>query len=162
MEALNQQLAAEGAPVMRMRLGVHSGMVLAGSIGSSERLEYAISGDTVKFASRIESLEKDRHDGLHGQRWGDLQVTGRLEPLETWELRNRAGRSGPRARSMRGLRRSRDRSGGGSAAPCDRRSPDDQRSPAINAGVLELEIVLAVGLSERPAVGVAGREVGKI
>ena len=88
MEALNQQLAAEGAPVMRMRLGVHSGMVLAGSIGSSERLEYAISGDTVKFASRIESLEKDRHDGLHGQRWGDLQVKGRLEPLETWELRN--------------------------------------------------------------------------
>jgi adenylate cyclase len=55
MEALNHQLAAEGAPVMRMRLGVYSGMVLAGSIGSSERLEYAISGDTVKCASRIES-----------------------------------------------------------------------------------------------------------
>jgi hypothetical protein len=33
---------------------------------------------------------------------------------------------------------------------------------AINAGVLELEFALAVGLSERPAVGVAGREVGKI
>lgn len=33
---------------------------------------------------------------------------------------------------------------------------------AIKAGVLELEIALAVGLSEHPAVGIAGREVGKI
>ena len=32
----------------------------------------------------------------------------------------------------------------------------------INAGMLELEIALAVGLSERPAVGVAGREVDKV
>jgi len=143
MEALNHQLAAEGVPVMRMRLGVHSGMLLAGLIGSSERLESAITGDTVTCASRIESLETDRHDGLHGQRWGAFQVKGRLEPLEIWELLEvaeagegsqaqalvrqeeaaRAGRSGPRARSMRGLRRWRDRSGGGSAAPCDRPGP---------------------------------------
>jgi adenylate cyclase len=57
-------------------------MLLAGLIGSSKRLEYAITGDTVKCASRIESLEKDRHDRLHGQRWGVFQVKGRLEPLE--------------------------------------------------------------------------------
>ena len=110
MEALNHQLAAEGAPAMRMRLGVHSGMVLAGSMGSSERLEYAIMGDTVNCASRIEGLEKDRHDGicrilvsgstfallypngrgddgLVWERWGEFQLKGRQEPLEIWELR---------------------------------------------------------------------------
>jgi len=59
MEALNHQLAAEGAPVMRMRLGVYSGMVLAGSIGSGERHESAIRGNTLTCASRSESLEKD-------------------------------------------------------------------------------------------------------
>jgi len=110
MEALNRQLEEEGGPAMRMRLGVHSGMVLAGSMGSSERLEYAIMGDTVNCASRIEGLEKERHDGtcrilvsghtfallypegrqddgLDWQCWGDFQVKGRLEPLEIWELR---------------------------------------------------------------------------
>lgn len=110
MEALNHQLLAEGAPAMRMRLGVHSGLVLAGSMGSSERLEYAIMGDTVNCASRIESLEKDRHegicrilvsgstfallypdgradDGLVWECWGEFQVKGRQEALEIWELR---------------------------------------------------------------------------
>jgi len=110
MEALNHQLPAEGAPAMRMRLGVHSGRVLAGSMGSSERLEYAIMGDTVNCVSRIESLEKDRHegicrilvsgstfallypedhqvDGLHWQCWGEFQVKERQEPLQIWELR---------------------------------------------------------------------------
>jgi adenylate cyclase len=84
--------------------------VLAGSMGSSERLEYAIMGDTVNCASRIEGLEKDRHDGicrilvsgstfallypngrgddgLVWERWGEFQLKGRQEPLEIWELR---------------------------------------------------------------------------
>lgn len=110
IEALNQQLAVEGSPAMRMRIGVHSGMVLAGSMGSSERLEYAIMGDTVNCASRIEGLEKERHegicrilvsgstfallypdgpgdDGLIWEPWGPFQVKGRQEPLEIWELR---------------------------------------------------------------------------
>ena len=90
MEALNHQLAAEGAPAMRMRLGVHSGMVLAGSMGSSERLEYAISGDAVNGASRIEGLEKDRHDGLcrilvSGHTFALLDPEGRSDDGLVWE-----------------------------------------------------------------------------
>jgi adenylate cyclase len=38
---------------------VHTGSVLAGAIGSRERLSYALVGDTVNLASRIQGLTKD-------------------------------------------------------------------------------------------------------
>ncbi|MFY8148023.1 MAG: adenylate/guanylate cyclase domain-containing protein, partial [Prochlorococcaceae cyanobacterium] len=117
LEQLNRTLAEEGAPAMRLRIGIHSGEVLAGSMGSSERLEYAVIGDTVNCASRLESIDKTRQDNtcrvlvsaatrallpgdwtLEWQHWGSLQVKGRQEPLDIWELRGSAPATMPATR----------------------------------------------------------------
>ena len=63
LKQLNLELNAEQAPPMRVRIGIHTGPVIAGSMGSSTRLEYTVMGDTVNCASRLESLPQLRPQG---------------------------------------------------------------------------------------------------
>lgn len=102
LQELNDDWQQRDLPVVAMRVGIYTGSVMAGSLGGKNRLEYAVIGDSVNVAARLESCEKDRQtrmcriliaretlDYLHGFEvvaWGEVHLRGRQKPVEVYEV----------------------------------------------------------------------------
>lgn len=97
--SLNEGWVAGGRPALRMRIGLQTGQIVVGNIGSAERFNYSAVGDNVNLASRLEGLNKlYRTSIIVGEataaRIGDavalreldlIRVVGRAEPVRIYE-----------------------------------------------------------------------------
>jgi adenylate cyclase len=59
LAGLNAAFRARGLPEAAIRVGIHTGPLVTGSLGSSARRKYAVVGDTVNVAARLESYGKE-------------------------------------------------------------------------------------------------------
>ncbi len=91
LELLNERLQKQGAEPFRHGIGIHTGAVLAGIIGSKERSSYALVGDTVNLASRIQGLTKELScDVILSQTTHDLLAGSyRMEQLSAMKIKGK-------------------------------------------------------------------------
>ena len=98
----NQWLAENGVrDGFRMGIGVSSGPLMSGTVGSARRLEYTVIGDTANTASRLESMTKQtphsilisestrqflRHPPDDLVFVGEVEVRGKQAPIRLWTL----------------------------------------------------------------------------
>lgn len=101
VRADNAQRAAANLPEIAVRVGVHTGQVVVGNIGSRNRINYTIVGDAVNIASRIDSIAKEVTTNepcivlLSGDTRDDIadlvDEDYKLTPLGAREIRGREG-----------------------------------------------------------------------
>jgi adenylate cyclase len=101
---LNERWTAEGRPALDIGIGINTGPMIAGNIGSEAIMSYTVIGDAVNLGSRLESLNKQYStriiisdatraalpDRYIFRSLGDVVVKGKTRPVAIFEVVGRA------------------------------------------------------------------------
>ncbi len=104
LHELNQQLRIERKPLIKFGIGLHTGQLVAGTVGGSRRLNYSVIGDAVNVAARLEAMNKEIvsdspfnllvtgrtfayvRDRYEGQKVGSIQLRGKKEETVVYAI----------------------------------------------------------------------------
>ena len=92
LSKLNEELRTAGDPEIRIGVGIFTGKAVVGNVGSSDRFDYTVMGDTVNVASRLEGLNKEyKTDIIVGQTTKDkVRASVNFKSLGTANVKGRA------------------------------------------------------------------------
>jgi adenylate cyclase len=111
LNALNQKWQSQDLPTTSMRVGISTGMVIIGSLGGEQRLDYTTIGDSVNVAARLESYNKQMEGGVcrilisestylfvsdrfTTQFIDSVQLRGREQPIKIYQVLTEIPKSG--------------------------------------------------------------------
>ena len=100
MKEIRARFAEEGKPVFNVRMGINTGPMVVGNMGSQTRMDYTIMGDSVNLAARLEGANKyyDTYtmishftydqvkDEVEVRELDTIRVVGKKEPITVYEL----------------------------------------------------------------------------
>lgn len=85
MAKWNEELKSQGCSEIGIGIGLNSGRLIAGSLGSSDHMEYTVIGDTVNTAQRAESIAKKQQIVVTAEMYEKIKhlvIATSLEPIK--------------------------------------------------------------------------------
>jgi class 3 adenylate cyclase len=97
-EDLMKARSKEGKETFEIGIGINTGSSIVGNVGSENRMNYTVIGDSVNVAARLEHIAKggeiiiaeetylQTHGRFHIQKKGKLRVKNKTEPVMCYEV----------------------------------------------------------------------------
>ncbi|MFT7684896.1 MAG: adenylate cyclase [Candidatus Azotimanducaceae bacterium] len=104
---LREKWASEGRPIVNVRMGLNTGKMVVGNMGSAQRMDYTMMGDAVNLAARLEGANKaygsylmisestylEAKDHIDVRELDTIRVVGKSEAVKVYHLIERKGKT---------------------------------------------------------------------